>query len=134
VARNQVLDQVASPELAAYFIWEPVLGDDDESAARRATVLVPDSRARHYWAPSDSTAWAFQAALPLVDEFAWDVYLLYDRGIEWTGKNPPVPTYYMHQLVGRLPQGRMLDGPVLREKVLASVNSRSTSPSFPSAP
>jgi len=123
VARNQVLDRVVSPELAAYFVWEPVLGDDDEDAARRATVLVPDSRARHYWAPTDSTAWAFQAALPLVDEFAWDVYLVYDRGVEWTGKNPPAPTYYMHQLVGRLPDGRMLDGTVLQKRVLDLLNS-----------
>jgi hypothetical protein len=124
VARDQVLDQVASPDLAAYFIWEPVLGDDDEDAARRATVLVPDSRAWHYWAPSESTAWAFQTALPLVDEFAWDVYLVYDRGVEWNEESPPVPTYYQHQLVGRLPQGRMLDGPVLRQNVLELVNSR----------
>lgn len=124
MVRNQVLDHVASPELAAYFIWVPVLGDDNESAARRAAALVPDGRARHYWAPTDSTARAFQAALPLVDEFAWDVYLVYGRGVEWTGEYPPAPTYYMHQLVGRLPEERMLDGAVLRDKVLESVNSR----------
>jgi len=124
VARDEVVDQVPSPDLAAYFIWVPVLGEDDEDAARRATVLVPDSRARHYWSPTESTAWAFQASLPLVDEFAWDVYLVYDRGIEWSGESPPAPTYYQHQLVGRLPSGRMLDGPVLRNKVLESVNSR----------
>ena len=124
MARSDVLDQIASPDLAAYFVWVPVLGEDDESAARRASVLVPDSRAGHYWAPTESTAWAFQAALPLVDEFAWDVYLVYDRGIEWTGANPPAPTYYMHQLVGRLPEGRMLDGPRLRQEILESVNSR----------
>jgi len=118
VARGDILDHVSPPELAAYFIWEPVLGDEDEDAARRATVLVPDSRAQHYWAPTDSTAWAFQAALPLADEFAWDVYLVYDRGVEWRGEPPPAPTYYQHQLVGRLPEGRMLDGPVLRGKIL----------------
>ena len=124
MARNQLLDRVASPELAAYFVWVPVLGDDNENAARRATVLVPDSRARHYWAPTDSTAWAFQAALPLVDEFAWDVYLVYDRGVEWTGESPPAPSYYQHQLVGRLPEGRMLDGQVLQQETLKLINSR----------
>ena len=118
MARTDVLDQVHSSELAAYFVWVPVLGDDNENAAQRATVLVSDTRARHYWAPTDSTAWAFQAALPLVDEFAWDVYLVYDRGVEWTGASPPAPTYYMHQLVGRLPEGRMLNGPVLRERIV----------------
>ena len=124
MARSDVLDQVASPDLAAYFIWVPVLGEDDEDAARRATVLVPDPRTWHYWSPSESTAWTFQAALPLVDEFAWDVYLVYDRGIEWTGESPPAPTYYQHQLVGRLPAGRMLDGPVLKAKVVELLNSK----------
>lgn len=123
MARKEVLEQVASSELSAYFVWVPVLGDDDEDTARRVTVLVPDSRANHYWAPTDSTAWAFQAALPLVDEFAWDVYLVYDRGVEWTGENPPAPTYYQHQLVGRLPEGRMLDGPALRNEVLGFLDS-----------
>lgn len=125
MARDQVLDHVASPDLAAYIIWEPVLGDDDEDAARRATALVPDSRARHYWTPSDSTAWAFQAVLPLVDEFAWDVILVYDRGVEWNGTTPPAPTYFMHQLIGRLPDSLTLDGSRLRQEVLELVNSRS---------
>ena len=124
MARDEVLEKVGSPDLSAYFVWVPVLGEDDQDAARRATVLVPDSRASHYWAPTESTARAVQAALPLVDEFAWDVYLVYDRGIEWTGKSPPAPTYYQHQLVGRLPAGRMLDGPVLRERVLQFVDPR----------
>ena len=124
MVRDQVLEQVTSPELASYFVWEPVLGDDDEGGARRATVLVPDARARHYWTPTDSTAWAFQAALPLVDEFAWDVYLVYDRGVEWTGEHPPAPSYYQHQLPGRLPQERMLDGAVLRQEVRELIDSR----------
>lgn len=124
MVRSDVLDQITSPGLAAYFVWVPVLGEDNEDAARRATVLVPDRRGWHFWAPTVSTAETFQAALPLVDEFAWDVYLVYDRGVEWTGQSPPVPTYYQHQLVGRLPDARMLDGPVLRTRVLELVNSR----------
>jgi len=123
VVRNDVLDHVTSPDLAAYLVWVPVLNEDNENAARRATVLVPDARASHYWAQSDSTGWDFQAALPLADESAWDVYLVYDRGVEWTGPDPPVPTYYMHQLVGRLPEGRMLDGPVLQKKIREILNS-----------
>lgn len=121
MARRQVLDRIDSPDLAAYFVWVPVLGEDDEDAARRATVFVPDSRASHYWAATDSTAWAYRAALRLADEFAWDVYLVYDRGIEWTGEHPPAPTYYQHQLVGRLPDANVLDGPLLRERVLESL-------------
>jgi len=98
-----------------------VLGDDDEDASRRATVLVPDVRAHHYWVATDTIAREFQKALPLVDEAAWDVYLLYASGVEWGDEGPPPPTYYMHQLVGRLPAGRLLNGETLAAETRAQL-------------
>jgi hypothetical protein len=29
---------------------------------------------------------------------AWDVYLLYPRGVQWTGELTPGPAFWMHQL------------------------------------
>lgn len=29
---------------------------------------------------------------------AWDVYLVYGRSARWDGADPPVPTFWMHQL------------------------------------
>ena len=29
---------------------------------------------------------------------AWDVYLLYAPGVKWIGDQPPMPTFWMHQL------------------------------------
>ena len=37
---------------------------------------------------------------------AWDVYLVYSSGIEWKGKQPPKPLYFMHQLEA-LPAARI---------------------------
>jgi hypothetical protein len=59
----------------------------------------------------------FQALINLTTEPAWDVYLVYEPGIEWNGSAPPEPTFFMHQLGGRLPDGQRLDGPKLRDAI-----------------
>lgn len=50
-------------------------------------------------------------------EPAWDVYLVYPPGTEWKGNKPPKPAYFMHQLVGRLPDNRRLNGEALAAKL-----------------
>ena len=117
MAQREVLDRVRSDSLVVFVVWEPILGGDRETAARRAAAFIPDPRARHYWTDELQLGAAFQAAVPLVDEPAWDVYLLYPKGVEWEGASPPTPSYYMHQLSGRLPAGRLLSGRSLAEKV-----------------
>lgn len=59
----------------------------------------------------------FQAPINLTTGPAWDVYLLYQAGIEWGDSAPPRPTFFMHQLGGRLPDASRLDGPKLRQAV-----------------
>jgi hypothetical protein len=51
--------------------------------------------------------------LGLEREVAWDVYLVYPPGVVWEGETPPSPAAFMHQLSGRLPADRHLDGPGL---------------------
>lgn len=50
----------------------------------------------------------FQDPIELTDEPAWDVYLVYAKNVKW-GESVPVPTYFMHQLGGRLPPSNRLD-------------------------
>jgi hypothetical protein len=116
VAQREVLDRVRSDSLVVFVVWEPILGGDGETAAHRAAAFIPDPRARHYWTDELQVGEAFQAAVPLVEEPAWDVYLLYAAGVEWEDASPPTPSYYMHQLSGRLPAGRLLNGRTLAER------------------
>lgn len=76
-----------------------------------ATRLVPDQRAQHYWDESGRTMELFRQPLGLQGE-AWDVYLLYRRGVRWEGEAAPAPDYWMHQLPGAA-------GPVLDPEMLA---------------
>ncbi len=117
MVQEEVLEEVRSGQLAVYVVWEPIMATDGEVPARRATSLVPDPRAIHFWTDATDVGEAFQSALALDGEPAWDVYLLYPPGVEWNSNDAPSPTYFMHQLGGRLPDDRLLNGGALAEKV-----------------
>jgi hypothetical protein len=103
--------------LAVYSVWEPILRTDDERSSRKATALFPDARVANYWAGGRQLGEAFQPAIDLRGEPAWDVYLVYAPGVAWEGDAPPRPEYFMHQLGGRLPEALLLDGPKLAEEI-----------------
>lgn len=113
---ESVFEGITSEKLRGYAVWEPILRTDDQRSARKATTILPDSRVRHYWVDGQEVGEMFQAPLGLEGEPAWDVYLVYPAGIEWTGKRPPKPAYFMHQL-GALPAGQRLDGKKLAARL-----------------
>lgn len=117
MVQKEVLDKVDSAALAVYVVWEPILRTDDEPSSRKATSLVPDSRVTHYWVGSLEVGKAFQAPIDLETEPAWDVYLVYPPGVTWESSSPPRPELFMHQLGGRLPADRRLDGPQLADAI-----------------
>lgn len=108
---------IKSDALRGYAVWEPILRTDDARSTRKATTILPDARVRHYWTNGQEVGEMFQAPIGLKGEPAWDVYLVYPAGIEWKGSRPPRPAYFMHQLAGRLPDGRRLNGETLAAKL-----------------
>ncbi len=111
-----MLATIESQELVIYVVWEPILRTDDARSSRKATALVPDPRARHYWVDTQALGQLFQPTLGLTAEPAWDVYLIYPPGRTWSDK-PPAPEFFMHQLVGRLAEDRLLDGAALAVEI-----------------
>ena len=73
----------------------------------KASRIIPDPRARHYWDGDKLLGEALQPILK-TPEAAWDVWLLYDRGVRWEGETPPRPSWWEHQLYG-MPSERALD-------------------------
>lgn len=110
MVQMDVLDRVESANLAVYVVWEPILRTDDERASRKATTLFHDDRLANFWASTTEIGSAFQSPIGLTTEPAWDVYLLYLPGAQWGEETPPRPTYFMHQLAGRLPEPQLLNG------------------------
>ena len=108
---------IDSKELVAYAVWEPILKTDDERSSRKAVTLFPDERVENYWVHTRAVGELFQPPIDLIGEPAWDVYLVYEPGIKWEGDTPPVPTFFMHQLGGRLPDDQRLDGSTLYDVI-----------------
>ena len=75
-----------------------------------------DSRVEHYWIDGQSIGEAFWEPIDLTTEPAWDVYLVYPRGVKW-GDSVSEPDYFMHQLGGRLPSSSRLNGEKLAELI-----------------
>jgi hypothetical protein len=92
-----LFDRLAHRNLAGFAVWVPQLGAKVGDVAD-ATTLLPDARIRQYWDESDALGSAYGRVLPTPGTPAWDIYLLYERGIAWAEKDPPKPTFWMHQL------------------------------------
>jgi hypothetical protein len=111
---NVILAHEPSVELAAYVAWVPELGAQPKDVPG-GMGLVPDTRALHYWDAQELLGRAYERILPTPGP-AWDVYLLFGRGVRWSGATPPKPAYWMHQL-GGVTSGPRLDPDVLRDHV-----------------
>lgn len=112
MVQKSVLEAIDDPGLTVLNVWVPVLRGDNEEAARRATVHLPDARVRHFWFDGRELGESFQAPIGLEGRPAWDVYLVYAPGVRWE-ESPPKPSFFVHQL-RKLPEDRLLlDGETL---------------------
>lgn len=113
--RDHVLT-LNAPDLRVFVVWEPILHADHERAARRSSVVLDDPRTTQFWIPSRDVGMMFRKPLGLESEPAWDVYLVYPRGVRWED-DPPKPAFFMHQMGGRLPNKLLLDGGRLASEI-----------------
>jgi len=64
---------------------------------RRDSGPLQDGRVREAWDGEREAGTLFANRLGLQGK-AWDGYLVYGRGVRWEGREPPMPTFWMHQL------------------------------------
>lgn len=102
-----------SSSIRAYVIWLPALPSDTRQDATLASGEFSDSRVNYFWDPETIVADPFGKKLGL-SGFAWDVYMLYDRGEKWKKETLSEPKFWMHQLMGAENLAPALDSVVLR--------------------
>ncbi len=73
-----------------------MLPSDAKLTVGRATKSFDEPRVTHYWDGENALSKAFAPVLG-IDQEAWDVYMLYDKGAEW-GETPSKPVYWQEQL------------------------------------
>lgn len=107
-------DLLGNERLAVFNVYVPTLGAA-EHHARRAAQLMRGKSVSHYWDPGGKSGDAVQEALQ-IDQYAWDVWLIYGPDATWENEAPPAPATWMHQLHG-LPNERRLDAEALAADV-----------------
>lgn len=108
------MNSVSSKQLRTYIVWLPALFSDDREDAVEASGEFNDSRNRYFWDSDMKIGDAFGEQLQL-EEFAWDVYLMFERGAKW--EQTPSPAFWMHQLGDLGDRAPTLDSTMLRTKV-----------------
>ena len=83
-----------------FVIWVPMLGyENHDQAVKQSDIFEDDDRFTYYWDEKKTIPnfLGSKMELPNNRKQAWDIYLLYDKDAVW-GKEPPKPTFWMHQL------------------------------------
>lgn len=115
VVQEQVLTELSTDDLRTFVVWLPRYPGDERATALASAGLVTDARTRQFWDDEAALGEQFGRVLPLPDrqQFAWDVYMVFDRRTQWD-QTPPEPADWMHQLGPDTSEARRLDGDVLR--------------------
>lgn len=86
-----------------YVVHAPVIGGSDKNISAAAE-LLHTTLATNYWNPTGDFGRQMSQVLGLLHGsspvYAWDVYMIYPPNTVWSGKDPPQPSYLMHQLPG----------------------------------
>lgn len=85
------------PRIRGFVVWLPMLRSDSEQAAEIQAGAFVDGRLVQRW-DGDRAAGDLIAKRLGLSRTAWDVYLLYAPGVKWIDDQPPMPTFWMHQL------------------------------------
>lgn len=83
--------------LRGFVVWLPMLPSDSKESAGAQAASFVDGRLMQHWDGDRASGNLLAKTLGLKGS-AWDVYLLYAPGVQWTGEQPPAPTFWMHQL------------------------------------
>lgn len=71
--------------------------EDNHKAAQNAMQQFYDPRVTQFYDPFQASGKLIAKDLPLNADIAWDIYLFYQKGMEWTDRIP-LPVDWMHQL------------------------------------
>jgi hypothetical protein len=114
----KTLKKITDDRVRAYIVWLPIYGGDFEGEAHKLSNSFRDKRVSYFLDPENETGKEWQPVLK-TPFLAWDVYLLYGPEVQWE-KEPPQPTFWMHQL-GLVNSAPRLDEETFTAKLKAMV-------------
>lgn len=80
------------PGMHTDVVWVPMLdGDERPEAVKEATDIFGGSPAVQFWDGDKRFGAEITRSLGVADWRAWDIYLFYEPGAEWTSHGMPAP-------------------------------------------
>ena len=95
--QTSIINKFPDTEICISIVWIKKLADDSEQTAQKAAVMFKDHRVAHFYDSNQSSGKVIANRLGWTGQVAWDIYLFYEAGVEWTN-TAPLPAYWMHQL------------------------------------
>ncbi len=112
---QMIMNEFGDQDVRAYFVWEPILGGDNQQAARQSTLRYQAPNSVYFWTPTRKLSDEVASILGLAaGRPAWDMYFLYPKGVVWD-RVFPAPRYWQRQL--DVIQGDTFNPQILRARI-----------------
>jgi hypothetical protein len=92
-----IINKFPHADIGINIIWIKKLSGDSVQTAKKAAQMFNDPRVAQFYDPKQSSGKAIANQLGWTGQVAWDIYLFFETGAEWTN-TVPKPAYWMHQL------------------------------------
>ena len=92
MVRDTLIDKRAMPGMRTDVVWVPMLdGDERPEAVKQAADIFGGSPAVQFWDGDKRFGAEITRSLGVADWHAWDIFLFYKPGSEWTSQGMPAP-------------------------------------------
>lgn len=99
------MDQPALDGMHQVIVWIPMLDSDERPAAARASEMFEPAGVPQLWDGAQRLGKEVGRSVGAAPWIAWDIYLFYDEGAEWTAAGLPRPAAVLGQAGGKVVAG-----------------------------
>lgn len=96
--RASILDNANAKGLKVIAVWIPMLDNDERPAAQDASATL--AAVPQFWDGEKLLGKEVARSLGVPEQTAWDIYLFYPPGAEWTDAGMPLPEAALAQAGG----------------------------------
>jgi hypothetical protein len=95
--QKSIIKTFPDADIGINIIWIKKLPGDSEQTAKKTAEMFTDNRVSHFYDKDQIVGKEIAKSIGWDGHTAWDIYLFYNSGDEWT-EAPPRPIHWMHQL------------------------------------
>jgi hypothetical protein len=98
--RQGVIDNSSAPSIKPLVVWIPMFDDDSPATASESGQRFFDSSIPQFWDGQQRLGKHVGRSIGAPDWTAWDVFLFYPPGVEWSAAGAPSPDAALAQVDG----------------------------------